>query len=203
MAKPLVLPGALFMMNECADQRVFNEQEIAQFESLNEQWSIAKQRIKNMENSFVNSINERKQRAFDEGYQAGLKQSSEKMLMIISQCQAAEQVFSKLAISVINKVLDDLPDDVLLPSLVSCAVKKITESYSYMTVFVHPEFLESVKLHLNQTLAQSPFLKLITVREDLYLNKSDCRIETDLGVVNANLNDQLDAITSVFLEECC
>lgn len=201
MSKTLTLPGALLFVNECVDQRVFNFQEVAKINDANEQWLMAKQRIENMEKLFNESLDERKQLAFEEGYQAGLKQASENMIEVINQCQAVEPLLCELAVSAIKKVLDDLPDDVLLPSLVSNAVRKINNSHSHITVFVHAQCLKLVKSHLNQSLRESPCLKLIEVRQDPRMKKHDCRLETNFGVVNANLIDQLDSITRVFCGE--
>ena len=198
MTKTIAFPGAMFFMNECADQRVFTAQQFDQIKAANQQWSLAKQRIKNTEKSFTDSIDKRRRLAFDEGYQAGLKQASEDMLDVINQCQSAEMHLSELAVSAIKKVLDDLPDDILLPCLVSSAVRKTNDSHSHIAIFVHPQFLQPVKSHLNQALAELPCLKLIEVREDPLMAKNDCRLETSLGVINANLNDQLATITQVF-----
>jgi flagellar biosynthesis/type III secretory pathway protein FliH len=63
--------------------------------------------------------------------------------------------------------------------------------YSSITIVLHPEDAEVVKAHSEDLLERLPFAESLQFKEDPYLDRHGCRIETEMGTFDGSLAVQL------------
>ncbi len=98
-----------------------------------------------------------------------------------------EQDLVNLVMSSVKKIIDDYSDEERIYYAVKSALKLLCQTKK-VDVKVHPEAASALLERLN-TLKQQ--FEHIDIYPDEKLNKDDCIIESELGIINASLENQV------------
>ncbi len=144
-----------------------------------------------------------KQRGFKEGQEQATKELAEKMLEVSAQyplyLKNIEQQVVDLVITTVNQVIDGLDDHNRVLGLVRSALKKMNQQ-KQVILKVAPENLDNINNSLAELLAAHPNIESIEVKADTCFGSNQCRLETPVGVLDANINQQLDILEQVLVQ---
>ncbi|MDR2385993.1 MAG: HrpE/YscL family type III secretion apparatus protein [Deltaproteobacteria bacterium] len=143
---------------------------------------------------------ERKKRS-DEGYQDGLEAGrDEYTLKIMDTVMASVEYLEKfegdlanIVEEAVRKIIGDLPSDQVVVGLVKKALRTMRDDRKIL-VRVSPEDESAVRTALVGT--SESWASFLEVRGDGRLNKGDCVLESDLGVVEASVATQLKNLSA-------
>ncbi|GGX75311.1 FliH/SctL family protein [Saccharospirillum salsuginis] len=142
-----------------------------------------------------------RRRAFDEGRQAGWDQALAETLDTLTDAQHQAQAFAEqsdrrvlqLAAELVRKILprlstQDIVDDLLLQAL------NAMNAGRYIQVRVHPDHRALVEQTLARRGGGPGPAESVTVVTDPTLDRYDCRVESELGRIEAGFHQQLAAL---------
>lgn len=158
---------------------------------------------------------EKIEKAFSEGKEEGLKESHEKFSSTINALGSAVEEISQLRKNIIQNSSQDMlqlaltiarqvlhceisvkPETILASIERALTVSVSTDSYQ---VRVNPQDLELVQENKPFFLARISGLKNITFEGDDSISRGGCRVESELGEVDAAIETQLDEIKQYLL----
>lgn len=110
-----------------------------------------------------------------------------------NQLKDIEISITDVVISSVRKIIDDYDDIDLVSAVVKKALKPIYKGQK-VSVRVHPEMMPRLidELGLGDESDHNHFVDLVPEHQ---LEKTDCVIESDLGIVNASVDNQLEILT--------
>ena len=138
----------------------------------------------------------RTQSGYDEGYQNGRAEWTEK---ILEASLAQEKTLSESEPQIVRMVMD-ISEKVIGREVEKGAVldvirKSIAEvAGNRVTVRVHPQDISFVKEHEAALVSSIDRSRAMTMREDDSVSPGGCIVETEFGTVDARLEVQLEAI---------
>jgi type III secretion system HrpE/YscL family protein len=149
---------------------------------------------------------EMRQRGYNEGYQEGLaaytQQTTRALLQLRSQEGAIENDFIQLVRVCVEKVLGQ--EIKLNPDAVSGIVRmalKDARQQREIIVRVSPDDVENLNKNKRKLLEVLARANMIEIREDQTITRGGCIILTELGTIDASLEQQLDALQAAIEEE--
>jgi len=141
--------------------------------------------------------------AFEEGRRAGWDQALTETLDTLTDAQQQAQAFAEqsdrrvlqLAAELVRKILprlskQDILDDLLLQAL------NAMNAGRHVQVRVHPDHRTLVEQTLAQRGGGPGPVESVTVVTDPTLDRYDCRVESELGRIEAGFHQQLAALLS-------
>ena len=144
-----------------------------------------------------------KQDAYDEGYQEGLEKLNTIILKIDHELNNLEDNINKkvlpIALKAAKKILGEElkihPDRIV--EIVTQSLKPITDHYN-ITIYVNKddfEILDKKKGKIKKMLNQA---KTFSIQERSDIEQGGCIIETEAGIINAQLENQWRALEAAF-----
>jgi type III secretion system HrpE/YscL family protein len=146
------------------------------------------------------------QRGYDDGYQEGLgaytEQTTRALLQLRKKEESTEHEFIKLVRVCVEKILGQEiklnPDAVT--GMVRAALQDARQQREII-VRVHPEDAEHLKKDKRRLLEVLARANTIEIREDANVTRGGCVVLTELGMIDASLERQLDALQAAIDEE--
>lgn len=144
-----------------------------------------------------------------QGYVAGREQAvreardemAQQLAGIARQAAAERETLrgevAALALSVVRKLMGQLPADGVLAALAQNAAREQLGAPS-MTLFVHPDRVEAVRTQLSAIVQADPAEPRLDVKADPECKPDVCRIETEFGTIDASLEAQLSRIAAAW-----
>jgi len=141
------------------------------------------------------------------GYEAGLEQGkgviAERMLQTVKKTidyfASAEETLCTLVMSALRKIIGEMDDRELILRVIRNGLA-LVRTQKQVVLKVSPADLDAVQREINTILADFPGIGFIDVIADSRLKKSDCILECDIGVIDAGLDTQLQAIKRSLLK---
>ena len=176
------------------------------FSTLIEAEQILK-KLKEQENTYRHQVAKEceieKEQATQEGFEAGLVQWTKQIAYMEKEIQVVkeemEQTIVSLAMTaikkIIGKVLDEKPDTIV--DIVATALKSVSQHHR-ISIFVNQNdlgLLEEQRPRLKSIFEHLQTLQIIA-RDDV--EPGGCVIETESGIINARLENQLKALEGAF-----
>ena len=141
------------------------------------------------------------ERGFAEGLRKGQGDCAEQMLGVVSRgvefLRGLEETVASLVMLALEQMLGAMNDRELLMKVVHKALSVVRER-GHVTIRVRPDQVRYVEEQLGAD-ASVGDSRLIEVVPDPLLGRSDCILETELGVIDASLDVQLEAIRKTLL----
>ncbi|MCK5902353.1 MAG: type III secretion system stator protein SctL [Cocleimonas sp.] len=129
-----------------------------------------------------------------QGEEASKQQLSDQMLKVsvanTAQLEHVEQKLAGVVVDAVRKIIEDFDDNELALSLVRKGLKLVAKSQR-VVVRVHPEGMNQLMQSLMKLEHNIEFLE---VMPDKSLARGDCVLESDIGIVKASVEDQLQQI---------
>ncbi|MGI9286947.1 MAG: FliH/SctL family protein [Pseudomonadales bacterium] len=205
MSLSIDYPPDLALSSLLEDTRVIPAEQYSDLYHIARGAQEAEQRIHQAEQHCLSHLDSVRQQAWDKGYQSGLAAASEKALTVL---QRADQRSTKcetqlvdLALETVRALVGELPADVVTLGLAFQALRKVCEQHASVVVQVHPDSSATLQQRLQEKGVSACRGVHIEVQADPSMDRLDCRLETELGSVQAGLETQLAAIERALKSE--
>jgi len=96
-----------------------------------------------------------------------------------------------------ERILGEVGDKELIVRVVKNALAAVRNE-KHLTLRVAPDQVGPVKERMNEILAQYPIIVDIQVMADARLSKTGCILESEIGVIDASLDGQINALKKSF-----
>jgi type III secretion protein L len=138
-----------------------------------------------------------KRRGYEDGLaEAAVKAAEQQFDMVtatLSWYERVEAQMAELVIQCTEKLLGDL-DDVQLVSRVVHNAMRVMRNQKQVTLRVMPDLVEPVRKQIAQIMEGYPGVSFVEVAADARLRRGGCILESELGIVDASVDIQLDAL---------
>ena len=142
-----------------------------------------------------------RQRGFDEGLEEARMEQAEQMIENVSRSidyfAGIEGQMVNLVMQAVRKIIGDF-DDTERVLLTVKNVLSVVRNQKQMTLRLHPQQVDGVKLRVNDLLAEYPGVGYIDIVADSRLKPGACILESEIGLVEASMEGQLAALESAF-----
>lgn len=144
------------------------------------------------------------QQGFAEGQAQARDEAAAKLMDLQEQlesiCEAMQAQTGQLALAVAQKLLGEFSEPDRLAGLADTAAREMVshaQPNTSVKVFVHPKHLDEVRARLSADKRQGTSLQLI-VQADPHCGEQSCRLESELGAIDASLPVQLDQLAQAW-----
>ena len=136
------------------------------------------------------------------GWQAGMEQARREQAVLIHQTQlqcqeyyrTVEQQMSEVVLQAVRKILHDY-DQVALTLKVVREALSLVSNQKQVTVRVHPEQVTAVRDQIARVHKDFPEIGYLDISADARLDQGGCILETEVGIIDASLDGQLEALS--------
>ncbi len=179
------------------EQNIIKSSEYAAFVKAEGIIALAEAKAKRIEDEAKEAYEEEKTRGLQEGMNEGKEKMTEHMIRYVQktveQLEHYEDTVVDMVMSAMKQVLGDMDDKEIITRVVNKALN-LVKSQPKVILRVCPAQVEAVEGELKAILKQYPAIQFIDIQRDERLNSGDCILETDMGVIDARLDLQLDSI---------
>jgi len=136
--------------------------------------------------------------AIRQGFADGMEQASQKQaeelfgysLRMHQKLQQVEQSMVDMVVDTIKEVINGFDNETLVKSAVHNGLELIRNG-NKLTVRAHPQMLEAVNEQLREVHQSFNHIEVIG---DAHLKLDECVLESDVGIVNASVEQQVDVL---------
>jgi len=160
--------------------------------------ALAEQKAREAEEAYE----ERKREGYEEGLMAGKMEMAERMMeQLISGVEYVERqesVLVEAVIGALRKIVGDMGEEERAAAVVRKALSYV-RAQKKVLLRLNPQEAEMVNERLGEILRDYPGLGLVEVAPDARLARGSCTLESEIGVIDASLETQIEAIRRSFL----
>ncbi|KDD26739.1 SctL family type III secretion system stator protein BscL [Bordetella bronchiseptica] len=142
-----------------------------------------------------------RRRGYEEGRREALTDQAEKMIETVSRTidyfAGIENEMIELVMSAVRKIVDGYDDRERTVIAVRNALA-VVRNQRQMTLRLHPDEVDVLREGMNQLLAAYPGVGYLDLLPDARLTRGACILESEIGMVEASLEDQLCALRAAF-----
>lgn len=143
------------------------------------------------------------QRGFREGQEEAKLEQAEQMIENISHTidyfSKVEGKMVDLVMETVRKIIADFDDEGRILIAVKNALS-VVRHQKQMTLRVNSRQVEPIKARVNEILAAYPGIGYLDIVPDNRLANDACIIESEIGIVEASIEGQLEALRSAFVK---
>lgn len=185
------------------EQKVIPEEEFSILIQASELLQKAKDEIKHRTDQNKKECKEEKKRAYDKGFQQGLEKLNQHVLKLDHELKLFKKeihekilpIALKAARKILGEELKIHPDRIV--EIVKQALKPVTQ-HRKVRIFTHRsdlDLLEKKKTNIKKILEQ---VEMFSIEERDDIEPGGCIIETEAGIINAQLENQWRALEAAF-----
>ena len=182
-------------------KRVLAPEDYLVFASAQDLLAWAESRARQIEDEAKAAFLAEHERGYKEGMVRAQGEISEQMLTMVSRSvdylASAESQVAKTVIMCLRKILGEIPEEDLVIATARNALS-VVQNESRVTLAVRPEVQEEVRGRIGEVLKGQGGIGFLEVVSDQGLERGGCRLETEVGVVDASIESQISAIERVF-----
>lgn len=157
----------------------------------------AEEIISNAKNAFEAEC----RRGFEVGLEMARREQAEKMIEHVSRTvdylSRIETRMVDLVMCALQKIISEFDDTERVLIVVRNSLS-VVRSQKQMTLRLHPTRVEIVRSHLSDLLSSYPNISFLDLTADARVNPGACILESEIGVVESSIDDQLEAIRATF-----
>jgi type III secretion protein L len=190
-------PGFKFI----PDKKVIKASEYAQYMSGQEVIQSAQEEAKVILEKSKVVFEEERQKGYEEGLKQGKQQMAQHLMDYVSKTVEGYEQFEEKMLEIVMQALRHILGEMDNKDLVMAVIKRVisvVRSQKEITLRVAPTQKDYVQSQLAPILSEYPSVGFIDVVADQRLREGDCIAETQIGVVDARLEVQLEAIHKAF-----
>ncbi|MRI32165.1 HrpE/YscL family type III secretion apparatus protein [Endozoicomonas sp. OPT23] len=199
MASPVILTAGRIQLDPAA--RVLKAAEYAEYLQAQEILAQANRQAEEILQKAAEVYETKKQQGYDEGIDISRKEQSEHMLKVVSRTigylSDVEKALAGILMSGVKKIIGEFDQDEMAVNLVRNALQHVRNE-KQVTIRIPPSQFNMVKSRVNEILAEYKGVGFIDLVSDERLSTGDCIMESDIGVVDASVDLQLDALQKRF-----
>ena len=136
------------------------------------------------------------------GWQAGIEEARCEQAVLVHQTQlqcqtyyrTVEQQMSEVVLQAVRKILQDY-DQVALTLKVVREALSLVSNQKQVTVRIHPDQVQAVREQIAQVHKDFPEIGYLEISADARLDQGGCILETEVGIIDASLDGQLNALS--------
>ena len=199
MASPVILTAGKIQLDPAA--RVLKARDYAEYLQAQEILAQANKQAEAILQKATEVYETKKQQGYDEGQEASRQEQSEHMLKVVSRTigylSDVEKALAGILMSGVKKIIGEFDQDEMAVNLVRNALQHVRNE-KQVTIRIPPSQFNMVKSRLNEILAEYKGVGFIDLVSDERLSTGDCIMESDIGVVDASVDLQLEALQKRF-----
>lgn len=142
-----------------------------------------------------------RRRGYEDGKQEALLDQAEKMIETVSRTvdyfASVENEMVDLVMAAVRKVVDGFDDHEKVMVVVRNALA-VVRNQKQMTMRLHPTEIDVVRERINDILAAYPGVGYLDLMPDARLARGACILESEIGMVEASLEGQIEALRGAF-----
>lgn len=142
-----------------------------------------------------------RERGYADGKEEALMGQAERMIETVGRTieyfAGVENEMVDLVMSSVRKVIDGFDDREKVMIVVRNALA-VVRNQKQMTLRLHPDEVETVRGHINDLLAAYPGVGYLDILADGRLARGACILESEIGMVEASLENQIQALRTAF-----
>ncbi len=175
-------------------QKILKAEEYEQLLTYEQLLQRLEQRYQHREQAVASAMAKSVKRGFDQGQQQAAKIATEQMLMFNQRMQETlvqlEKELVDLVLSALRKVLRDLDREEQVRQAVLSGLELVRGSHK-LVVRVNPQVQAAVAEQMDNTVHRFTSLEVVG---DPQVSGTNCILESDIGIVNAGLDQQIKII---------
>jgi type III secretion protein L len=199
MNAPFNRPTVLGLARIDSARRVLDVDEVRELESIATTTASVGQRIEAAEARCLADLEATTHSAWQRGYTSGhaeaLRRLRDVLAALDERRKALEPQLIELVIDAIGRIARGLPSEVLLPGLIATALEEAQCERGRIVLRVHPVNGEAATRWLAGHTTRPEQVR-VTVEIDASIAENGCLLETPVGVIDAGLTTQLDAVSA-------
>jgi len=179
------------------DKKILKADEYALYLEAEEIITKAKEKAARIIQESKQVFEDEKKRGFKEGMDEGNKKVSEVLIETVDKTVKNFEHFENEIIDIVDKALKKILGKIDEKDLIVRVVKNALEAVrnqKKVTLFVAANDATLIRDQLDEILSEFPGINYIDIEVDQRLSPGGCRLETEIGVVDATLEVQLEAI---------
>lgn len=179
------------------DKKILKADEYALYLEAQEIIAKAKEKGAGIIKKAKQVFEDEKKRGFNEGMETGNTKISEVLIETVDKTVKNFEYFENEIIDVVDKALKKILGQINKKDLITRVVKNALEAVrnqKKVTLFVSANDAVLIRKQLDKILSEFPGIHYIDIEIDQRLSPGGCRLETEIGVVDATLEVQLEAI---------
>ena len=142
------------------------------------------------------------------GYQAGLEKAkieyATTMLETLSKCNnyylEVEKEMTAVVLDAVRKIIDTFNDTETTLNVVREALLRVVNQ-KHVTLYVHPDQVRHVREKVSTMLSHFHEVGYVNVMADIRLTSGGCILETEVGIIDASIDSQLDALKQAMVKQ--
>lgn len=142
-----------------------------------------------------------RERGYAEGREAALLDQAEKMIETVGRTvdyfANVESEMVELVMQSVRRVVDGFDSRETVMAVVRNALA-VVRNQKHMTLRLHPDEVDVVKARVNELLAAYPGVGYLDIIADARLVRGACILESEIGMVEASLDGQIEALRRAF-----
>ncbi len=142
-----------------------------------------------------------KRRGYDEGMAAGRAEIAEQMVSLVDRSVAylakAERDVADTVLVCLRKILGEFSEDDLVLRAARAGLSKMRNE-ARVTLRVRPEAATPLRRRVGELLHEHTDIGFLEIVADGSMAEGGCRLETELGVIDASIEFQLQALEKAF-----
>ncbi len=174
--------------------KIIKSSDYIQYKSVKDLWYKSQEDIKKNQAE----AEELKLKSIESGLNKGAEEAKARMASqilssassLMSQLSELEQDLSDVVISAVRKIISDFDNEKLVLEAVKKGLQPVYNSQR-VAIRVNPDSIPFLSSQLDSLKHEIDFLEILP---DPKLGETDCIIESDIGIVDASINSQLQAI---------
>lgn len=143
------------------------------------------------------------QRGFEAGLEDGKKELASKMIEQVAAgvdyFASIENTMVDIVTTAIEKIIGKMGDKERINAIVHKALNYVRQQKKVL-IRLSPEDVPFVQENLNDIIRTYPGISFLDITPDTRLARGDCILESDIGVINASISSQIEAIRSAFIK---
>ncbi|HIF6133790.1 TPA: SctL family type III secretion system stator protein VscL [Vibrio parahaemolyticus] len=163
-------------------------------------------------NSKADSIIAKAQQAYEtekqRGYQDGLEQAkienAQAMVATLARCNEyclqVEHKMTNVVLDAVRKIIDTFDDVDTTISVVREALQLVSNQ-KQVILHVHPEQVVDVREKVAGVLSDFPEVGYVDVVADARLKNGGCILETEVGIIDASIDGQIQALKQAMVKQ--
>jgi len=138
-----------------------------------------------------------KQRGYQDGLQKAEIENAQTMIATLAKCNdyylQVEQKMTGVVLDAVRKIIDTFDDVDTTVSVVREALQLVSNQ-KQVILHVHPEQVIDVRERVSSVLSDFPEVGYVEVVADARLKNGGCILETEVGIIDASIDGQLQAL---------
>lgn len=150
------------------------------------------------------TFQEQKQKGYHDGLLKAQQKQSQMMLDTLNQCnhyfKKSENILANIVIQSVRKLIGNFDDLDLALNMTRQSMQTITNQRQ-VTLHITPTQVDDVKARLGQVMKEFPEVSYVEVTADERVEPGGCLLETEVGVIDGTLENQLAVIEETILKQ--